>query len=167
MIQLAPVVLSSVAMMAGGPATVSCSAEDIGTQTLSVTDMETREITLSDEFCPEINYLVRRGKLPKDLPQSNGWTWERSTETMDGLILLLHEAGHLRHPGNGPGTSEACVQRFAVRHLSAFARRLGLGAALIQRIAHYGPKMTHDWMPAEYQPKWCDVPAPYNPDRRG
>jgi hypothetical protein len=62
------------------------------------------------------------------------------------LMILVHETGHIRHPD----WSESCVQRFALRHLPLFVRRLGASQEITRRIDRIAARESLS-MPPEYQ----------------
>ena len=126
MIQLLPIVLAQVALMAGGPVKAQCSP-DLGQDTWG--NVGGGVISLIDFGCQDVNRFSRTRHLPKAAPY-RGMIHDRGAETVDSLMILVHEVGHIRHPES----TEACVKRYAVRHVGFFARGLGASRKTARRI---------------------------------
>ena len=165
MIQLAPIVLSTVAMMAGGPATVSCQPAPLPAPAGSMPPSglawpTSRRILLVDYICAQLNWMAARRRLPRPTKTGPGEWTDNRVDFAVSLGVVVHEAGHLRHPE----WSEACVQRFAVRHVKFAAARLGLRKADRREVVE---DVRDQWLRPDYRPCACSfAPPPINPDRR-
>lgn len=148
MITLAPNIVAILAAFAGGPVSVQCPT-DLGWETFGQADETNRIVYLIDYGCEYTNRFARTHHIPK--PHFDGFGTEERDEILAlSLVMLVHEAGHILRPGS----SEACTQRYAVRHVGFFAKRLGASDKVRRKIVRLAYAESRD-LPREYQPMFC------------
>jgi len=163
-VTLLPTIVAALSFFAGQPVTATCEQSLPGTSFVphpeGLAYIDEHRVELTNEVCHQVNWLAVRRRLP--LPSKTGpgeWADERNGFAAS-LATVVHEAGHIRHPN----WSEACVQRFAVLHVKAAAKRLRIRKADRREIYE---DVRDEYLGAEYDWRSClTAPPPYNPDRR-
>lgn len=147
MIQLLPIVLAQVALMAGGPVTATCQS-DLGKRTAQA-NAETRTIQADvADVCAPANRFALRPNPPRGAEVSD---WNRAASGAMALFFLGHEAAHIKHPEYPKAQEEAKATCVGLGNLPSFARALGASrstARWLQRVARYRVRA---YMPPEYQ----------------
>lgn len=150
MIQLAPIVLSSIALMASGKANplyapdpilrVSCAlpVEYAGGEAI-VFYGDPYEMFFDRATCKNLNRFARTPRLRGDdfSDSAVGMAWS--------LRVATHEASHVylwRSPGGEP--TEKQVDCLAVRNVARFARKLGASKKTAQRVYRLNAAMALD-----------------------
>jgi hypothetical protein len=152
MIQLVPIVLAQVALIAGGPVTVQCRAtvpqsglESYGAEysAAAYADLTAHTIVIENSDCRNVNSFARKPTLSADIEVWSGGDASRSWS----MQILLHETQHFAHPDY----SEAQVNCASLALLPRFARTLGANVKTSRLAKRYARMWIHDEEPPQYQ----------------
>ena len=142
MITLVPIVLAQVALMAGGPVSVSCSASLPGEEA-GYADWQARAIVVDNYVCRNALSFARRPVLSDS---TEVWS-DLTTSRAFSLLILAHEADHIKNPQH----SEAQANCAGLRDVPRFARALGATRKASIRVRNLARSWIRDEEPAPYQ----------------
>jgi hypothetical protein len=139
MIQLVPIVLAQVALLAGGHATVVCSPtiplEGRAYEAAAIIEVKSYVCHNASAFSRDPTF-TNANEVYSDMTTSRAWS----------LYVLAHEANHIAHPD----FTEAQVTCAGLADVPRFAHALGATWNAGKR----GEKIARDWVRTESPPQY-------------